>query len=94
MFSINKFANTFDGKAFLDDNSTFPCDCSGSPFVDKHQNHIITVSLKIVKIIRYAKFPLNVESTAERIVDHQKAKKNIITEIKSCISFDQSFFEN
>lgn len=62
--------------------------------MDKHQNHIVTANLKIIKIIRCTKFPLNVESTAERIADHQKAKENIITEIKSCISFDQSFFEN
>ena len=34
--NFNKFRNTLDVQGFLDDNSTLPWECTGSPFVDKN----------------------------------------------------------
>ena len=40
IFNFNKFRNTLDVQGFLDDNSTLPWECTGSPFVDKnHMNN-------------------------------------------------------
>ena len=40
LFNFHKFVNNFDVNAFLDDESTLPCGCAGSPFVDRYHNHI------------------------------------------------------
>ena len=46
--SVSCDYDNIDVKAFLDDNFTLPCNCTGSPFVDKDHNHIITRNLKII----------------------------------------------
>ena len=40
--------NNLDAEAFLNDNYTLTCVCTGSRFVNKDQNHIIMSKLKII----------------------------------------------
>ena len=57
MFNFNKFANSFDLK---DDNSSLTCECTGSPFVDKDHNQMITGNLKLINSNNFLK---NFQST-------------------------------
>ena len=68
-FNFNKFVNNVDVKALSDDNSSLPCGCTASPFVDKDHNHLlITVS--------YANVSVKVQST-KRIELLNKAKLQV-----------------
>ena len=49
IFNYNKFVNNLDLDSFLNDDSILPCECEGSPFIDKDHKHIITGNLKIIK---------------------------------------------
>ena len=80
IFKLNKFGNNLDVKAFLDNNSTVPCESTGCSFVDKYHHHVMTGNLKIAQIfLERSKVPKS--STT----DYGKAKESIITGIKSCI---------
>ena len=58
---VGPFPSTL--KAFLNDNPTLPCECTGSPFVDKDPNHIMTGNLNIIINNYFANFSLKVQST-------------------------------
>ena len=38
IFNVDKFVNNLDAKAFLYDNSTLLCNCTGSLFVNENQS--------------------------------------------------------
>lgn len=59
---FNEFISNVDAKAFLDDNCTLSCDCAGSPFVDKHHNHIIMGNLKIIETNKLRKLLSKVQN--------------------------------
>ena len=73
-------------KAFLDDNSTFSCECTGCSFVNKYHNHIITGNLKVITNNKLWKlFTKATKYRKNKTADYEKAKKSIITGIKLCI---------
>ena len=72
---------------FLDDNPNLPCEFTGSAFLEKDHNHIIKnkVNFLINNKLRnlFTKGPKNHEN---KTTDYQKAKENIIAEIKCVIN--------
>ena len=48
IFNLNKFGDNLDVKAFLNDNYTFPRECTDSPFLNKDDNHNMTFNLKSI----------------------------------------------
>ena len=56
IFKLNKFGNNLDVKAFLDNNSTVPCESTGCSFVDKYHHHVMTGNLKIITNDKLRKF--------------------------------------
>lgn len=63
-----------------------PCDCTGSPFVDKDRNHIITGNLKFFDNSKLRKLSRkDFKYRKNRIVDYQKAGECMITRIKAGI---------
>ena len=71
---------------FFDDKSCFFCECTGSTFVDKDHNYILTATLIIINYNKlrelFSKCPNHCEN---RTAGYQKAKESVITEIKSCV---------
>ena len=51
IFIFNKFVNNLDVKALLENYSASPCKCTGFPFIDKIDNHIITGNLKFISCV-------------------------------------------
>ena len=48
LFNYKDFVQNLDVDAFVEDNSTLPCECLNSPYVDPHHNHILTGDLNII----------------------------------------------
>ena len=57
-----------------------PCDCTGSPFVNKDRNRLITGNFKIFDNNKLRKlFCKGPKYRKNRIADYQKAGESIIT---------------
>lgn len=66
IFDFNRFDKNLDAKAFLNDNSILPCDCTGFLFVAKDDNHITAVDLRVVvSNALFKHFSLKVQSTVK-----------------------------
>lgn len=64
-------------KAFLDGNLSLPCECRGSLFADKDNNHIVTGNFKTINSNELHKFFSEGSKHHEnRTADCQKAKGN------------------
>ena len=86
IFNFNKFVNKLDVKAFLDDNSTLPCECSGSQFIDKDHNHVITGNLKIISNNKLRKlFSKGPKYRESKTINYNIARESILSGITSCI---------
>ena len=48
IFHFNKCVSNIDVKAFLQDNTIFPCNCAGTSFIDRDHQHLVTVDLQII----------------------------------------------
>ena len=48
-FNLNIFVSNFDVDGFLHDNTTLPCNCERSEFIDQHHKHIFIDSLNFIK---------------------------------------------
>ena len=48
MFNANKSVWNLDIEAFLWDSTILPCNCQGSHFIGKAQQHIVTGDLWII----------------------------------------------
>lgn len=85
-FDFKKLVDNLDVKVLLDDNYTFLCFCTGALFVDKDHLHIIMGNLKGFYSHNLQKlFYRSPNYRKTELADYQKAIKNIITGIKSCI---------
>ena len=74
IFNFLKFIDNLDVKAFLDNNSTMHCGCTGSPFMDKDLKHIITDSFKIIENKKLRKFfSKGLKYCEKRVINYQKA---------------------
>ena len=86
IFNYKRFVQTLDVDSFLADNSTLPCECQNSPFINHDHNHIITGDLGIITnpklrnlFSKGPKFREPVEFSCE------KAKEAIVKGIQECI---------
>lgn len=76
-FDFNRFDKNLDAKAFLNDNSILPCDCTGFLFVAKDDNHITAVDLRVVvSNTLFKHFSKGPKYRENRIADYQKANKS------------------
>ena len=48
-FSFNKFVNNLDLDLFLTNPNSLSWQCNNSPFVDRHNKHIVTGDLRIIR---------------------------------------------
>ena len=86
IFNFNKFVNNLDVNSFINDNTSLPCHCNGSRFVDQHHQHIITGNLKIITNNKLRKlFSKGPKYREGRNISFDKARENIISGITSCI---------
>ena len=87
IFNYKSFIQSINIVAFLSDNTTLPCDCHNSPFVNYDHNHVITGNLEIVSnpLLRnmLSKGPKYREPVR---FSCRKAKVEIINGINKCIS--------
>ena len=73
--NCNNFVNNLDVKVFFYDNSTLPCEYTGSPFVDKDHGHITTGNLKIITSNALCKLSLKAQSTEKTAMIMKKLRK-------------------
>ena len=86
IFNYNKFVNTLDINSFINDETILPCECEGSPFIDKDHNHIITGNLKIIHNNKLRKlFSKGPKYRENKSFSFEKAKSNIIAGLNTCI---------
>ena len=63
-------------KAFLDDNTSLTCDCTGSPFLHKDHKQIVTGDFKNIDNNKLWKLlSKSSKYRKNRVADYQKVKK-------------------
>lgn len=75
-------------KVFLGDDSNFPCDCTGSQFMDKDHNLTLTGNLKIINNNKLREhFSEGSKQPECKIPYYQEAQESITTGVKSRTQF-------
>ena len=77
IFDFNRFVKNLNAKAFLNDNSILPCDCTGFLFAAKDDNYITRVDSRVAvsnKLFKH--FSKGPKYRENRIADYQKANKS------------------
>ena len=85
IFNFNKFVTTLDVEAFLQDESILPCNCSDSPYKDKHHGHIISGDLRLVTNNKLRKlFTKGPKYREKKFVDWEKIEVGLLDSVKKC----------
>ena len=79
IFNLHQFVNNLDMRLFLGDKFTLPCECIGSPFVDKDHKQTKTDHLKTIDYIKLRKpFSKCSKYLEIRTTGYQKANESKI----------------
>ena len=80
IFNFNKFVKNLDVYAFMKNETTIPCVCNNSTFVNSDHQHIITGDLRIIKNNKLRKLFTKGPKFREPVtIDLQKAKNELLT---------------
>ena len=87
IFNYNKFVSKLDLNAFIEDETTLPCDCVNSPFIDNDHGHVITGDLKIVTDLKLRNLLSKGPNHREPVqLDFDKAKEEILSGVNGLIA--------
>ena len=87
IFNFNKFVRGLDVGSFLKDNTSLPCNCRNSPFIDKHHGHIMTGDLRFIQNSKLRKlFTQGPKYREPRVDNWTEARKCILDGVNACAS--------
>ena len=86
LFNYKKFVQSIDVDSFLNNTTSFPCDCQNSPFINQDHQHVITGNLEIVSDIKLRNLISKGPNYREPVqFSCSKGREEILKGIDNCI---------